>query len=90
MGLADEGHHVVLAMRIEGDVADEHHVVVAVDILEGAVERFLGGLAVAGVEFLVGLGDALRRVRRPSRTGLSPAQRSGCERRSRPPRGSAA
>ena len=41
--LADERHHVVLAMRLERDVAHEHDVVVAADFLEDPVED-LGGL----------------------------------------------
>ena len=77
MRLADEGHHVVLAMGGERNVAHEHHVVVALDLLEHAVEN------VAGV-----LGDSRRTVRgrpsprgrgvssRPSRSGSSPAQAS--------------
>ena len=62
MGLADERHHVVLAMRKEGDVTDEHDVVVAAEIFEGAIQRILGGLAVAGVEVLVGLCHPLRGI----------------------------
>ena len=43
MRLADERHHVVLAVGIEGDVADEDDVVIAADILEGALERVVRG-----------------------------------------------
>ena len=43
MRLADEGHHVVLAMRIEGNVADEHDIVIAADVFEGALERVSAG-----------------------------------------------
>ena len=71
---ADEGHHVVLAMGEEGDVADEHDVVVAADLLEGAAQRIFRPLVVAGVELAVGIGDAARRVDEPSRLGSSPAQ----------------
>ena len=39
--LADERHHVVLAVGVERDVADEDHVVVGADVLEGAVERLV-------------------------------------------------
>ena len=37
---ADDGRHVMLAKRLEGDVAQHHHLVVALDFLEGAPQVF--------------------------------------------------
>ncbi len=39
MRLADEGHHVMLAVRIERNVAHENHVVITVDLAEDAVQN---------------------------------------------------
>ena len=37
MDLADDRHHVVLAVGFEADVAQHHDLVVALDLLEGAL-----------------------------------------------------
>ena len=60
--LADERHHVVLAVRIERDVAHQHHVLVAADLLEGRRQHLGRIVAVAGIKLLVGLHDATRRI----------------------------
>ena len=62
MRLADDRHHVVLAMRMELDVADDDEIVIAGDLLEGAAELFRRAHVVAVEHFEVGLGDALGRV----------------------------
>jgi hypothetical protein len=56
------GSHVVLAVRLEADVAQQNHLVVTLDFLEGALEQVEGVDGVAGEELLVGLYDALRRA----------------------------
>jgi hypothetical protein len=40
VNLADDRRHVVLAMGFEGDAAQDHHLVVAAHLLEGALEEF--------------------------------------------------
>ena len=55
MRLADERHHVVLAMRIEGDVPHQHDVVIALDLLESPVEHLGRVLVVAGKISSIGL-----------------------------------
>jgi hypothetical protein len=62
MRLADDRHHMVLAMREERNVFHQHHVVIAGDFLEGAAEHVLGGKVIAGEELAIGLGDAFRRI----------------------------
>ena len=62
MRLADDRHHVVLAMRDELDVLDDDHVVIAGDFLEGAAELVGRAHVVAGEHLAIGLGHALRRI----------------------------
>src|SRR5690606_27224450 len=49
-------------VRVEGHVADEHDVVIASDILEGASERLLRCLPVAAEELLIGTHNARGRI----------------------------
>ena len=48
VGPADDRHHVVLAMRLEADVASAHHLVIAVGLLEGALQERYRVLVIAG------------------------------------------
>ena len=75
MHAADDRRQVMLAMRLEADVAQHHDFVVTAGLLEGALEVFARIVVVAGKPFLIGAHDACRRGRRPSRSGSSPAQR---------------
>jgi hypothetical protein len=70
MDLADERHHVVLAMGRERDVADEDDVVIALDLLEGAVERLRRILVVAGIELLIRADHAVGRACQPFAGGV--------------------
>ena len=57
MRLAHERHHVVLAVAVDLDVLEEHQLVVALDLAEGALQR-LEGIGVVAPEVLVhGLDD---------------------------------
>src|SRR5215475_7794111 len=47
MGLAVERHHVMLALRRELDVADQHEIVVAGGLAKGAIEHFGWALMIA-------------------------------------------
>ena len=62
MRLAVERHHVVFAVRIELDVLDQDEVVIAAGLAEGAVEHLGRAGAVAFVDFLIGVDDALGRI----------------------------
>ena len=62
MRLADDRRQMVFAVRFEADVAQHDHLVVAVDLLEGALHVVFGVFVVAGEPILVGAGDAGRRV----------------------------
>jgi hypothetical protein len=53
---------VVFAVRVEADVLDQHEVVIAAGLAEGAVEHFRRAFAVALVDFFVGVDDALGRL----------------------------
>src|SRR3546814_10341611 len=53
--LADDRRHVVLAVGFKADVAQQHHLVVAFDFLEGALQEVEGVHGVAFEELLVGL-----------------------------------
>jgi hypothetical protein len=48
---------MVLTMRLEADVAQHDDLVVAVDLLERALEEGLGVLSVAAEPFLISAGD---------------------------------
>ncbi|VTZ59980.1 conserved hypothetical protein [Sinorhizobium medicae] len=62
MGLADNRHHMVLAMRIERDVLFEHDIIVAGDFLEGSAEHVFRREIVAAENFPICLGDTRGRV----------------------------
>ena len=65
VGDAGERRDVVLAMAFEAHVAQQDHVAIAGDVLEGA-GKFGGGiLAVAAEPLLVGFDDALGRIGEP-------------------------
>ncbi len=59
---ADDRHHVVLAVRIEGDVAHHDHVVEGADLAEGTVEHLVGVFLVAAEELFVGSDHSLGRI----------------------------
>jgi hypothetical protein len=49
---------MMLAMGFETDVLEDHHIVIAFDLLEGAGEIVFGVLAITGEPVLERLGDA--------------------------------
>jgi len=59
---ADDRHHVVLAIALDAHVPQHDHLVVTLDLLEGAREQRGGVDAVATEELLVRARDAPRRV----------------------------
>ena len=59
MRLADDRHDVMLAMALEPDVFQDHHVVIAFDFLEGALEIVLRVLVIAAEPVLERLRHAL-------------------------------
>ena len=84
------GRDVVLAMAFQPHVAQQDHVVVAGDVLEGAGELGGGILAIAAEPLLVGLDDALGGIGQgPSVPDRRPPRPAACARRPRPPRGRA-
>src|SRR6185312_14139747 len=65
MRLADDRRDMVLAMRFEADVLQYDHLVIAVDLAEGAMQLLDGVAAVAAEIFLVGAYDAVGRAAQP-------------------------
>src|SRR5690606_26769395 len=74
--LADDRRHVVLAVRLELDVAQHDHLVVAGDLLEGAGEVLVRIQGVAAEPVAVGTGDPRRGVQQALARGVlaGPAQ----------------
>ena len=70
MGAADEGNDMVLAMRVEFDVAQHDDVVIAFDLVEGARQRLHRVLLIALEELVIGLDHALRRVEQALAVGI--------------------
>jgi hypothetical protein len=70
MRLADERHHMMLAVGGERNVADKDDIVVAVDVLERPVERLGGVEGVAGIKLLIGGDNATRRVEETVAIGI--------------------
>jgi len=65
VGAADDRRHVVLAVRLEADVAQQHHLIVALDLLEGALQQIDRIHRVALEEFFGGFHHALWRAGEP-------------------------
>jgi hypothetical protein len=63
MGLADDRHHVVFAVRKEWDVPDQDHVVVAGNLFEGAAKHVFRVHIIAGEKFAIGLCHASRSIK---------------------------
>src|ERR1700733_9356761 len=61
MHAADDRSKVMLAMRLEADVAQTHDFVVTAGLLESAFEVFARIVVVAGKPFLIGAHHARRR-----------------------------
>src|SRR5690606_33744333 len=61
MRLADDRHHMVLAMRMERDVLYEDEIVIAADFLENRTEDFFRAFRIACEQFLISLCHTLRR-----------------------------
>ena len=71
MRLADDRRHVMLAMRLERDVLEQHDLVIAADFLEDAREMIGRIVGIALAIFLPGARDALA----ASRAGLRASDR---------------
>ena len=70
MRLAVERHHVVLAMRREADVADQHEIVIGLGFAKGAGQRIGGNFAVALIKLVQRRDDALWRADEPFAGGI--------------------
>jgi NifU-like protein involved in Fe-S cluster formation len=62
MRLAEERHHVMLAVRIEADVPHQDEIVIARGLAKGAVKHLDRAFVVALVDLAVGVDHALWRV----------------------------
>ena len=62
MGDANNGRHVMLAMRFKRDVAQHDHLVVTLNFFKRAFEKFHGVIPVACKPVFIGSGDAFGRV----------------------------
>jgi hypothetical protein len=74
MRVADDGGHVVLAVRLERNVAQQHDLVVAAHLVEGAGEVRHRVFVIAAEILAIGARDPARRVEQPLALGVSPAQ----------------
>ena len=70
MRFADEGDHVMLAMRVELDVAEHHDIVIASHFVEGAREHLERVLAIAREELVIGRSDAAWRLAQALAVGI--------------------
>ena len=70
MDAADDRRDVMLAMRGETDIAQQHNLVVARDLLEGAPQMLGGVLVVAGEPLLIGAHHPGRRLEQPFAAGV--------------------
>ena len=70
MRFAEEGHQVVLAHGVEGDVADEHQLPVI--LAKRFVQHFGGVLVQPGAGFAVGARYASRSFLQPLAVGVLP------------------
>src|SRR3954447_2109557 len=70
MRLAVERHHVMFALRGEFDIADQHEVVIARGLAEGAIEHLRRTLMIALVEFVEGLNYPARRIQQALAVGV--------------------
>ena len=68
--LADDRRHVMLAMRLEADVAQHDHLVVAVDLAKRAPQELERVVVVAAEPVLVRADDASRRADEPLALGI--------------------
>src|SRR3569623_300160 len=68
--LAVERHDVMLAMRMEFDVADQHKIVVARGLAEGAVQHLGRALVVALKQLVISLDHAAGRVEQAFALGI--------------------
>ena len=69
-GVADDRRHVMLAMALEANIAQHHHLVVARDLREGFLQDRGRVLCVAGEVFLERTGDPRRRFPKTFAIGI--------------------
>ena len=62
VGAADDRFHVMLAVRLETDIAQQHHLVVTLDLFEGALQQHHRIDRVALEVFIVGARHPFRRA----------------------------
>src|SRR5262245_53722541 len=67
---ADDRRHVMLAVRLEADVAQHDHLVVALDLAERAPQELDGIIVVAAEPVFVGAHDAARGTEEPLALGV--------------------
>ena len=63
-------HHVVFAMRVKRDVANEHKVIVAAGLGERTVEHVGWAFTIPPIEFFVGCNDSLWRIEQAFPIGI--------------------
>ena len=68
--LADDRRHVVLAVRLERDVLQQHDLVIAADFLEGAAKMLRGIFLIAARIFPPRARDAPRRIEQAFAVGV--------------------
>src|SRR6516162_300880 len=67
---ADDRRHVMLAMRLETNIAQHHYFVVAAGFLEGSLEIIARIVVITGEPFLIGANDPRRRGEKSLAIGI--------------------
>jgi hypothetical protein len=70
VGTTNDGCNVMLAVRLEADVAEHDHLVVARDLLKAAAQQQVGVFGIAGESLLIGAHDARGRIAQASATRI--------------------
>src|SRR5437762_9143518 len=70
MRASEERHDVMLAMRVELDVAQHDDIVIAADVFERGGQCLERAFFVSLEELAIGIGDASRRVAEPLACGI--------------------
>jgi hypothetical protein len=72
LGGSDNRHHVMFAMRLKGDVPQEHYIVIAMNLFEGSCEQCRGIDSIPAEELCIGICYPRRRITQSLSLGVIP------------------